>query len=151
MKCPFCQHPETKVVDSRLSSEGENIRRRRSCDVCGKRFTTYERIEVAAPMVIKRDGSRENFDRMKILKGIQKACEKRSVSAEQMTEASNRIERKVSEVDRREVPAEEIGKFVMNELRDLDEVAYVRFASVYRSFRDVNEFLDEIKDMVVKR
>jgi transcriptional repressor NrdR len=150
MNCPFCKNEDSRVVDSRLSAEGLEIRRRRECEKCGRRFTTYERLEDVMPMVIKKDGSRQAFDRNKVLSGIQRACQKRPVSYDAMNAVVTDIERRLQERETREIPASEIGGLVMQELRKLDEVAYVRFASVYRSFRDVNEFLDEIKGLIRK-
>lgn len=150
MNCPFCKNEDSRVVDSRLSAEGLEIRRRRECEKCGRRFTTYERLEDVMPMVVKKDGSRQSFDRGKVLSGIQRACQKRPVSFDEMNAVVTDIERKLQDRETREIPASEIGELVMQELRKLDEVAYVRFASVYRSFRDVNEFLDEIKGLIRK-
>ena len=150
MLCPFCSNPETKVTDSRLASEGDNIRRRRECEKCSRRFTTYERYEDVLPMVIKKDGRRVAFDRSKILSGIRRACEKRQVTIEQMNTLVSEIENDLRENDLKEIPVTLIGERVMERLKKLDHVAYVRFASVYRSFRDVNEFLDEIKNLIHK-
>jgi transcriptional repressor NrdR len=148
VKCPFCNHPNSSVVDSRDSKEGETIRRRRECDACGKRFTTYERVEELLPLVIKKDGRREPFDRKKIVGGIQKACEKRPVPMEKIEEAVDRIEREIVERGEKEVPSKEIGERIMRALHDLDHVAYVRFASVYRDFKDVNQFLNELQGLL---
>jgi transcriptional repressor NrdR len=148
MKCPFCGDFDNKVVDSRLSGESDVIRRRRECLGCGRRFTTYERVEDILPMVIKKDGRREPFDRNKILSGIQTACQKRPVPVPVMEEIVDRIEKKVQEKGDKEIKSSTIGETLMQELHDLDEVAYVRFASVYRSFRDINEFMDELKDLL---
>jgi len=148
MNCPFCSHSNSSVVDSRDSKEGETIRRRRECDSCGKRFTTYERVEELLPVVVKKDGRREPFDRKKILGGIQKACEKRPVSMERIEETVDRIEREIVELGEKEVPSTAIGERIMRALHDLDHVAYVRFASVYRDFKDVNQFLDELKGLL---
>ncbi len=145
MKCPFCGYLEDRVVDSRLGKDGEVIRRRRECLKCGGRYTTYERIEEILPLVIKKDGRREPFDRMKVLAGIQKACEKRPISINQMEAIVDRVEKRLEESGEREVPSSMIGEAVMEELRKLDEVAYVRFASVYREFRDIEEFMEELK------
>lgn len=147
MKCPFCASAENRVIDSRISKEGNAIRRRRECARCGKRFTTYEFVEEVLPMVVKKDGRREAFDRNKILAGIKKACEKRPISIDVIEETVERIERACQEVQAKEIPSSVIGEKVMAELHDLDEVAYVRFASVYRQFRDVNEFLEELEDL----
>ncbi len=147
MKCPFCASAENRVIDSRISKEGNAIRRRRECAQCGKRFTTYEFVEEVLPMVVKKDGRREPFDRSKILAGIKKACEKRPISIDVIEETVERIERACQEIQAKEIPSSVIGEKVMAELHDLDEVAYVRFASVYRQFRDVNEFLEELEDL----
>ncbi|MCK5307346.1 MAG: transcriptional repressor NrdR [Zetaproteobacteria bacterium] len=148
MKCPFCTDFDNKVVDSRLSGESDVIRRRRECLGCGRRFTTYERVEDILPMVIKKDDRREPFDRNKILSGIQTACQKRPVPVAVMEEIVERIEKSLQEKGDKEIKSSTIGETVMLELNDLDEVAYVRFASVYRSFKDINEFMDELKDML---
>lgn len=151
MKCPFCDHPESKVLDSRLSKEMDTIRRRRECLDCGKRFSTAERLEEGLPLVIKKDDRREVFDRMKILNGLKKACEKRPISITNLEKIVSRIEYTLLEKGEREIDASEIGQMVMEELRKLDEVAYVRFASVYRQFRDINEFMSELKDLLLKK
>lgn len=148
MKCPFCGDFDNKVVDSRMSGDSDVIRRRRECLDCGRRFTTYERVEDILPMVIKKDGRREPFDRNKILSGIQTACQKRPVSVEVLEEIVGRIEKTVQDKGDKEIKSSTIGETVMQELHELDEVAYVRFASVYRSFRDLNEFMDELKDLL---
>ena len=148
MNCPFCNATETKVIDSRLAAEGDAIRRRRTCCQCERRFTTYERYDDIMPFVVKKDGQREAFDRKKVMSGLQKACEKRPVSFEQINEVVNVIERKVREQDSKEVNVSVIGELIMDALKSLDDVAYVRFASVYRSFRDVNEFLNEIQGLL---
>jgi len=148
MRCPFCNHLEDRVVDSRLSKEGESIRRRRECLKCEGRFTTYERIEEVLPLVIKKDGRREPFDRQKILQGLKKACEKRPISIATLEEVANRIEKETQELGVKEVQSTHIGEQVMNALHHLDQVAYVRFASVYREFKDINEFLEELKDLL---
>ncbi len=145
MKCPFCGHPDDKVVDSRTIREGELIRRRRECLECTKRFTTYERIEEIPLMVAKKDGRREPFDRSKIVIGVLKACEKRPVGIEQIEDLVDRIEKSINSSLDKEVSSEAIGSMVMEELRELDEVAYVRFASVYRQFKDIDEFMDVLK------
>lgn len=150
MKCPACNHPETKVVDSRLSGDGGSIRRRRECLKCEKRFTTYEYVEQVPLMVVKRDGRRQPFDRKRIIAGLMKACEKRPVSVEQMEEVTAEIERTIQKKFDREVESKEIGEQVMEKLAKLDEVAYVRFASVYRQFRDVNQFMSELQGMLNK-
>jgi transcriptional repressor NrdR len=151
MKCPFCGFMESKVLDSRLSREMDTIRRRRECLKCGKRFSTAERLEEGIPLVIKRDGRREVFDRDKILNGLKKACEKRPIGITNLEKIVSRIEYKVTEGGEKEVKSTEIGQMVMDELRRLDEVAYVRFASVYREFKDINEFMDELKDLFTKK
>lgn len=150
MKCPYCQFPDTRVIDSRLATEGDNIRRRRECEKCERRFTTYERVEDILPMVVKKDGSRQAFDRMKVLSGIQRACEKRPVSFDNMNAIVDHIERRLRDSETKEIPASNIGEMIMEDLRKIDDVAYVRFASVYRSFRDVNEFLNEIQGILKK-
>ncbi|MBN1869111.1 MAG: transcriptional repressor NrdR [Candidatus Omnitrophica bacterium] len=150
MKCPSCQYHETKVVDSRLNADGNSIRRRRECLKCESRFTTYEYIEHVPLMVIKRDSRRQPFDREKIIAGIVKACEKRPVSIEKIEGITAEIERLVQKKYDREVEAKDIGELVMEKLAVLDEVAYVRFASVYRQFRDVNQFMSELKLMLNK-
>ncbi len=150
MRCPFCQHMEDRVIDSRLSKEGDMIRRRRECSHCLRRFTTYERVEETLPLVIKKDGRRENFDRSKILVGLHKACEKRPISVEVLEKLVDRIEQRLQEGGEREIPSQAIGEKIMQELQTLDQVAYVRFASVYRSFKDVNEFMNEVKELLEK-
>ncbi|MCK5215580.1 MAG: transcriptional regulator NrdR [Candidatus Omnitrophica bacterium] len=145
MKCPSCNHPETKVVDSRISSYGSSIRRRRECLECEKRFTTYEYVEQVPLMVVKKDGRRQPFDRKKIINGLLKACEKRPISIDKVEEVTLEIERAVQKKYDREVDASAIGKVIMEKLAQLDEVAYVRFASVYRQFRDINQFMNELK------
>lgn len=144
IKCPFCAYDESKVIDSRPTDEGEKIRRRRECIQCGKRFTTYEMIETIPVVVIKRDKSRESFNREKLLNGMLRACEKRPVSIETLETAINDIESIIQNSLDREVSSEKIGELVMDKLKDIDEVAYVRFASVYRSFKDVNSFMSEL-------
>jgi transcriptional repressor NrdR len=150
MKCPFCSFADSKVVDSRPDKEGTTIRRRRECESCGKRFTTHERVEEMLPLVLKKDSRREPFDRAKIIAGIQKACEKRPVSIETVERLADRLEARLQESGDREVPTKTIGEWVMNELHEIDEVAYVRFASVYRSFKDINEFMAELQDLLKK-
>ena len=150
MRCPFCTLADSKVVDSRPDKGGATIRRRRECESCGKRFTTHERIEEILPLVLKKDGRREQFDRIKIIAGIQKACEKRPVSVEVIERLTDRLEARLQEGSEREVPTKTIGEWVMNELHEIDEVAYVRFASVYRSFKDINEFMAELQDLLNK-
>ncbi len=148
MKCPFCSHLGDKVVDSRESKEGEVIRRRRECLGCGRRFTSYERIDEIPYMVVKKDGSRERFERQKLIAGLLKACEKRPVSVAALEAVADRVEAALQEKSEKEISTVEIGQFVMQELRELDKVAYVRFASVYRHFRDINEFMAELKDLL---
>lgn len=148
MNCPFCNTPDTKVIDSRPTEEGQAIRRRRECEACGKRFTTYEKIEEVLFMVVKKDGTREQFDRAKILNGIIRACQKRPVTLEQMEAIVIDIERSLSSQMEKEVSTEFIGNAVMEHLKNLDQVAYVRFASVYRKFTDVETFVSEIEKLV---
>jgi len=151
MKCPFCTELENKVIDSRLSNQGAVIRRRRECLACARRFTTYERVEEILPMVVKKDGRREAFDRKKVIGGIQLACQKRPVSAEQVEAVVDGIERRLQEMGEKEIYSTVIGEHVMRELSKLDEVAYVRFASVYRSFKDLGEFMSELKELISER
>jgi transcriptional repressor NrdR len=148
MKCPFCNHLHDKVVDSRESKEGDAIRRRRECLACERRFTTYERIDEVPYMVIKKDGRREKFDRQKVLNGLLKACEKRPVSMARLSELVNRVESKVSDSPDREIATTEVGEFLMESLRELDKIAYVRFASVYRDFQDEQAFFNELKNLM---
>jgi transcriptional repressor NrdR len=150
MKCPFCAYIDTKVIDSRLGKEGNNIRRRRECVECERRFTTYERVEEMQPLVVKKDGRRQPFERLKILAGIQRACEKRPVSSEAIEKVIDHLEMSLLESGEREIESSRIGEAVMAALRDLDEVAYVRFASVYRQFKDINEFMSELKEILAK-
>ena len=150
MKCPFCPTVESKVVDSRVSKDNAIIRRRRECESCGKRFTTYERVEEPLPAVVKKDGRREAFDRMKIAGGIKKACEKRPISTERFNSVVDGVERWAQEYGEPEIQSAKIGERVMEQLHLLDEVAYVRFASVYRSFKDINEFMSELNDLLVR-
>ena len=150
MKCPFCSHLEDKVVDSRAVQEGGAIRRRRECLRCGRRFTTYEHVEDVPLMVIKKDGRREPFDRKKLLAGLVKACEKRPVGLERLEGVADTIERLLQNDLDKEVRSSQIGEIVMQQLHDLDEVAYVRFASVYRQFKDINQFMGELKDLLDK-
>lgn len=147
MRCPFCSHQDSKVVDSRVSKDGDATRRRRECINCSRRFTTYERIEEVAQMVIKKDGRRESFDRWKLKSGIMKAVEKRAISLEQINALISDIERDLFTGGEHEVGTKALGEAVMQRLRQLDEVAYVRFASVYRQFRDIKEFMSEIKEL----
>ena len=148
MKCPFCSFSDDKVIDSREAKTGDLIRRRRECLKCGRRFTTYERIDEIPYMVIKKDGRRERFDRHKILQGLLKACEKRPVSVAALEGVADRVETTLQERPEKEIATAEIGAFVMEELKKLDKVAYVRFASVYRHFRDIGEFMNELKDLL---
>jgi transcriptional repressor NrdR len=148
MKCPFCGHLEDKVVDSREAKIGDTIRRRRECVGCERRFTTYERIDEIPYMVVKKDGRREKFDRQKLLAGLLKACEKRPVPMNKLEQIVNEAESLVAESNDRERPSPEVGELVMNRLKKLDKVAYVRFASVYLDFKDVREFMDELKDLL---
>jgi len=150
MKCPFCNFADTKVIDSRLGKEGNNIRRRRECMQCERRFTTYERVEEILPLVVKKDGRRQPFERLKVIAGIQRACEKRPVSIATIEKIVDQIERQLQETGEREVDSSRIGKAVMDALHDIDEVAYVRFASVYRQFKDLNEFMAELKDILAQ-
>jgi len=148
MKCPFCGHVEDKVVDSREAKIGDTIRRRRECAECGRRFTTYERIDEIPYMVVKKDGRREKFDRQKLLAGLLKACEKRPVPMNKLEQIVNEAEALVAESTDRERPTPEVGELVMHRLKKLDKVAYVRFASVYLDFKDVREFMDELKELL---
>lgn len=145
MKCPYCSAPDTKVLDSRNSEEGSVIRRRRKCEGCQKRFTTFETIELSMPMVIKRDGRREPYNKEKINHGIQKSCEKRPISAVQIERIINNIEKAILDISDKEIHTKDVGNLVMMYLRHLDPVAYIRFAAVYRKFQDVEEFVNELK------
>jgi transcriptional repressor NrdR len=147
MRCPFCNHPEDKVIDSRESKEGESIRRRRECLKCTRRFTTYERIDEIAYMVVKKDGRREKFDRQKVMQGLVKASEKRPISMGKLAEIIDDVETRLSERPDRELTTTEIGELLMERLKTLDKIAYVRFASVYRDFQDVDAFLNELSDL----
>ena len=151
MKCPFCSHLHDRVVDSRESKEGDAIRRRRECLACERRFTTYERIDEVPYMAIKKDGRREKFDRQKVLTGLLKACEKRPISVSKLSELVNRVEAKVSDSPDREISTTEIGEFLMEGLRELDKIAYVRFASVYRDFQDEEAFFNELKNLMRRK
>ena len=148
MRCPYCSYSESKVIDSRPAEEGTTIRRRRECLSCGKRFTTYEIIERLPLLVVKRDGSRQSFDRMKLISGMVRACEKRPVSAEEIERVADEIEQELQGSLEREVYSDQIGEMVMERLKTLDQVAYVRFASVYRQFKDINTFLDELNKLL---
>ncbi|HSQ52050.1 MAG TPA: transcriptional regulator NrdR [Nitrospiraceae bacterium] len=151
MKCPFCDELEDKVVDSRMAKEGEVIRRRRECLGCKRRYTTYERVEEILPMVIKKDGRRESFDRTKILAGLKKACEKRPISTATIEDVTDRIEKRIQEMGETEIESRIVGEELMKELHQLDQVAYVRFASVYREFKDIDQFMDELKTLAQQR
>ena len=148
MKCPYCNHPDTRVIDSRPAEDGSSIRRRRSCDVCGKRFTTYEKVETIPLIVIKKDNNREQYNRGKLEKGVLQACYKRPVPAEDIQKVIDRIETRIFSLEEKEIPSSRIGEIVMEELKGIDPVAYVRFASVYREFKDVNTFMAEIKKIL---
>ena len=148
MKCPYCGNPDTRVIDSRPAEDGSSIRRRRSCDTCGKRFTTYEKVETIPLIVIKKDNNREQYDRGKIEKGILQACYKRPVPAEVIRKTVEQIETEIFNREEKEIPSKVIGEIVMHKLKDLDEVAYVRFASVYREFKDVNTFMEELSKLL---
>ena len=151
MKCPFCDELEDKVVDSRMAKEGEVIRRRRECLGCKRRYTTYERVEEILPVVVKKDGRRESFDRSKILVGLKKACEKRPISIGTVEALTDRIEKRIQEMGETEIESRVMGEEVMKELHQLDQVAYVRFASVYREFKDIDQFMDELKTLAQQR
>jgi transcriptional repressor NrdR len=151
VKCPFCSHLESKVTDSRVGAAGDVTRRRRECESCARRFTTYERVEEIMPLVVKKDGRREAFDRQKILFGLRKACDKRAVSLDQLEAILDGVERELLDTGEKEVTAQRVGERVMQELRKIDEVAYVRFASVYRSFRDIDEFMTELESIARTR
>ncbi len=148
MKCPFCGHENTRVIDSRPAEDNNSIRRRRVCDECDKRFTTYEKVETIPLIIIKKDNNRETYDRAKIEGGVLRACHKRPVSARQISELVDAVETEISGREDREIPSAVIGEIVMEKLKDLDAVAYVRFASVYREFKDVNTFMDELKKVL---
>ena len=148
MRCPFCENIDTKVIDSRPTEEGQAIRRRRECDNCKKRFTTYEKIEEIPMMVVKKDGSREVFDRNKVLNGVIKACEKRPVSMSDIDRIVDEIERGLSNMMEKEIESRVIGEVIMDQLKGIDEVAYVRFASVYRQFKDINTFISELEKLL---
>ena len=150
MKCPFCGHENTRVIDSRPAEENNSIRRRRVCDECNKRFTTYEKIETIPLIIIKKDNNRETYDRAKIEAGVLRACHKRPVSAAQISQLVDEVETEIFSMEEREIPSQIIGELVMNKLKDLDAVAYVRFASVYWEFKDINTFMDELKNVLNK-
>jgi len=151
MKCPYCNKIDNKVIDSRLSKDGRTIRRRRECIQCGRRFTTYEKIEELLPMVIKKDSRREPFNREKIISGIKKACQKRPISITDIEEFVDTLEIYFQEIGKKEIESKEVGERVINRLREWDEVAYVRFASVYRQFKDINEFMSELEGILKAR
>lgn len=151
MRCPYCSYSESKVIDSRPAEEGTTIRRRRECLSCGKRFTTYEIIERLPLLVIKRDGSRQSFDRMKVIGGMVKACEKRPVPVDQIERVADEIEQELQSSLEREVSSAQIGEMIMDRLKDLDQVAYVRFASVYRQFKDINTFMEELNKLLLEK
>lgn len=151
MKCPFCDDVEDKVVDSRMAKEGELIRRRRECLGCKRRFTTYERVDEILPVVVKKDGRREAFDRAKILSGLKKACEKRPISTATIEAVADRIEKHIQEMGETEIESRIVGEELMKELHQLDQVAYVRFASVYREFKDIDQFMDELRTLAQQR
>ena len=148
MKCPFCGHDNTRVVDSRPTEENNSIRRRRACDECGKRFTTFETVETTPLIIIKKDDTRETFDKSKIEAGVLRACYKRPVSATQIKKLVDQVETEIYNKEEREIPSRVIGELVMNKLKNLEAVAYVRFASVYREFKDINTFMDELKKVL---
>jgi transcriptional repressor NrdR len=151
MRCPFCAHPESKVIDSRASTAGDVIRRRRECESCARRFTSRERVEDVLPVVVKKDGVREPFDREKVLRGVRLACNKRPVAIDRIEKFIDELERDLVESEAKEVESKDVGERVMRKLRELDEVAYVRFASVYRSFRDIDEFRSELDKIASSR
>jgi transcriptional repressor NrdR len=151
VKCPFCDELEDKVVDSRMAKEGELIRRRRECLGCKRRYTTYERVEEILPVVVKKDGRRETFDRSKILSGLKKACEKRPISTATIEAVTDRIEKRIQEMGETEIESRVVGEELMKELHQLDQVAYVRFASVYREFKDIDQFMDELRTLAQQR
>ena len=150
MKCPFCGHENTRVIDSRPAEDNSSIRRRRVCDECDKRFTTYEKVETIPLIVIKKDNNRETYDRSKIEAGVLRACHKRPISANQINKLVDEVETEVFNREEKEIPSQVIGELVMNKLKDLEAVAYVRFASVYREFKDINTFMDELKKVLDK-
>lgn len=150
MKCPYCEYPESKVVDSRPTDEGQAIRRRRECISCAKRFTTYEKIEEIPTIIVKKDGNRQSYDRNKLMNGIIKSCEKRPVSMAVIEDMVDDIEKTISNSMKNEITSIEIGELIMEKLKDVDEVAYVRFASVYRQFKDVNSFMEELKKLLAE-
>jgi transcriptional repressor NrdR len=151
MKCPYCGSVDNKVIDSRMTKEGDTVRRRRECLKCESRFTTYERVEQPPIALIKKDGRRESFSRNKVLAGLQKACEKRNISINTLEQFVDELERDLQEMGEKEIPSTVVGERVMNKLHELDDVAYVRFASVYREFKDINDFMSELKDLFATR
>ena len=151
MKCPFCSSENTRVIDSRPADDNNSIRRRRLCDDCGKRFTTYEKVETIPLIIIKKDNNREAYDRAKIESGVLRACHKRPVSAAQITKLVDEVENEIFNLEEREIPSDIVGEILMRKLKALDEVAYVRFASVYREFKDLNTFMDELKNVMAGR
>ena len=151
MKCPFCDELEDKVVDSRMAKEGEVIRRRRECLGCKRRYTTYERVDEILPVIVKKDGRRESFDRTKILAGLKKACEKRPISTATIEAVTDRIEKRIQEMGETEIESRIVGEELMKELHQMDQVAYVRFASVYREFKDIDQFMDELRTLAQQR
>jgi transcriptional repressor NrdR len=151
MKCPYCGSDDTRVIDSRPADDNYSIRRRRICDQCNKRFTTYEKVETIPLIIIKKDNNREQYDRAKIESGVLRACHKRPVSAAQITQLVDEVENEISQLEDKEIPSQVIGEIVMRKLKDLDAVAYVRFASVYREFKDVDSFMDELKGFIGKK
>ena len=150
MKCPYCNHENTRVIDSRPAEDNNSIRRRRVCDICGKRFTTYEKVETIPLIIIKKDNNREAYDRSKREAGVLRACHKRPVGVEQINELIDAVETEIFNMGEKEVSSQVIGELVMNKVKDLDAVAYVRFASVYREFKDINTFMDELKKVLDK-
>ena len=148
MKCPFCNHENTRVIDSRPAEENNSIRRRRVCDECGKRFTTYEKVETIPLIIIKKDNNREAYDRAKIESGVLRACHKRPVSAAQITKLVDEVENEIFNLEEREIPSDIVGEILMRKLKALDEVAYVRFASVYKRFNDINTFMEELQGLI---
>ena len=150
MKCPYCNHENTRVIDSRPAEDNNSIRRRRVCDICSKRFTTYEKVETIPLIIIKKDNNRESYDRSKIEAGVLRACHKRPVGVEQINELIDAVETEIFNMEEKEVSSQVIGELVMNKVKDLDAVAYVRFASVYREFKDINTFMDELKKVLDK-
>ena len=151
MKCPFCGHENTRVIDSRPAEDNNSIRRRRVCDECGKRFTTYEKVETIPLIIIKKDNNREAYDRSKIEAGVLRACHKRPISAAQINHLIDEVETEIFNMEEKEIPSRVIGELVMNKLKDLEAVAYVRFASVYREFKDINTFMDELKSVMTSK